>query len=72
MRSELVFGALKYVSNRYLLTRLTAKATRKLHWPHSRIEETTNDVLVRFSQADPVAHHARVHSLLKHRSRKAA
>jgi hypothetical protein len=72
MRSELVFGAMKYVSNRYLLTRLTAKATRKLHWPHSRIQETTNDVLVRFSQADPLAHQARVLSLLKRRSNRAA
>jgi hypothetical protein len=29
MRSELVFRAMKYVANRYLLTRLAANATRK-------------------------------------------
>jgi len=52
MRSELVFGAMKYVSNRYLLTRIAAKATRKLHRPYTRIEDTFNDVLVRFNQAD--------------------
>jgi len=54
MRSELVFGAMAYVSNRYLLTGLASKATRKLHRPNTRIQETTNDVLVRFSRATPI------------------
>jgi hypothetical protein len=48
MRSELVFGAMTRVSNRYLLTKLAAKATRKLHRPNTRIQETTNDVLMHF------------------------
>ena len=55
MRSELVFGATTYVSNRFLLTRLASKAIRKLHRPNTRIEDTTNDVLVRFSRANPSA-----------------
>jgi hypothetical protein len=55
MRSGLVFGAMAYVSNRYLLTRVAAKAIRKLHRPGTRIQETTNDVLVRFNRASPIA-----------------
>jgi hypothetical protein len=55
MRSELVYGALTYVSNRYLLVKLASKATRKLHKPNTRIQETTNDVLVRFSRENPTA-----------------
>ena len=55
MRSELVFGATTYVSNRFLLTRLAAKAIRKLHKPNTRIADTTNDVFVRFSRANPLA-----------------
>jgi hypothetical protein len=48
MRSDLVFAAMAQVSNRYMLTKLAAKATRKLHRPNTRIEDTTNDVLTRF------------------------
>jgi hypothetical protein len=55
MRSELIFGATTYVSKRFLLTRLASKAIRKLHKPNTRVEDTTNDVLVRFSQANPLA-----------------
>jgi hypothetical protein len=55
MRSELVFVAMTHVSNRYLLTRLASKATRKFHKPNTRIHDTTNDVLVRFSGANPTA-----------------
>jgi hypothetical protein len=55
IRSELVFGAMAYVSNRFLLTNLTTKATRKLHKSNHRIEDTTNDILVRFSRANPIA-----------------
>jgi hypothetical protein len=55
MRSELVFGAMTHVSNRLLLTKLAARATRKLHRPNTRIEETMNDVLELFSHADPIA-----------------
>jgi hypothetical protein len=55
MRSELVFGAMTHVSNRFLLTKLAARATRTLHKPHTRIQETLNDVLKRFSHTDPIA-----------------
>jgi hypothetical protein len=55
MRSDLVFGALKYVPNRFLLTKLAAKAIREFHKPNTRISETTNDVLTRFSRAQPMA-----------------
>jgi hypothetical protein len=54
MRSELVFDAMAYVQNRFLLTMLAAKATRKLHRPNTRIQETANDVLVRFSHTNPM------------------
>jgi hypothetical protein len=49
MRSELVFDAIPYISNRFMLTMLAAKATRKLHRPNTRIQETANDVLIRLS-----------------------
>ena len=48
MRSDLVFGALSHVSNRYQLCQLASKATRKLHKPNTRLQDTTNDVLIRF------------------------
>jgi hypothetical protein len=51
MRSDLIFGALRPVRNRYTLCQLAAQATRKFHKPNSRIQETMNDVLVRFSKA---------------------
>jgi hypothetical protein len=54
MRSELVFDAMANVSNRFLLTMLAAKATRKLHRPNTRIQETANDVLVRLSHTRPI------------------
>jgi hypothetical protein len=55
MRSELIFGATTYVSNRFLLTRLASTAIRKFHQPNARIEDTANGVLVRFSHANPLA-----------------
>jgi hypothetical protein len=55
MRSELVFGAATYVSNRFLLTRLASTAIRKFHKPNTRIEDTTNGVFLRFSHANPSA-----------------
>lgn len=48
MRSDLVFGALSHVSNRYQLCQLASKATRKLHKPSTRLQDTTNQVLDRF------------------------
>lgn len=55
MRSELVFAAKAYVSNAFLLTKLVSKATRKLHRPNTRIQDTTNDVFVRCGRANPIA-----------------
>jgi hypothetical protein len=55
MRSDLIFGAATYVSNRFLLTRLASTAIRKFHRPNTRIEDTTNDVFVRFSRTNPSA-----------------
>jgi hypothetical protein len=54
MRSELIFGAMTHVANRYLLTKLAAKATRKLHRPNTRIQDTTNDALMYFSRCSPL------------------
>ena len=53
MRSELIFGATAYVSNRYRLVMLASKAARKLHRPNTRIEDTANDAFARFSCAQP-------------------
>jgi hypothetical protein len=53
MRSDLVFGALSHVSNRYQLCQLASKATRKLHKPNTRLQDTTNEVLVRFHGSNP-------------------
>ena len=54
MRSELVFGAMTYVSNRFLLTRVAAKAIRRFHRPNTRIQDTANEVLERFTRANPL------------------
>ena len=53
MRSDLVFGALNQVSNRYRLCQLASKATRKLHKPNTRLQDTTNEVLSRFQTSNP-------------------
>jgi hypothetical protein len=55
MRSKLVFGAITQVPNRFLLVKLASRATRALHRPNSRIQETMNDVFVRCSHANPIA-----------------
>ena len=55
MRSDLVFGALSHVVNRYQLCQLASKATRKLHKPNERLQDTTNEVLVRFHTTNPGA-----------------
>jgi len=55
MRSDLVFGALSHVSNRYQLCQLASKATRKLHKPNTRLQDTTNEVLGRFHTSNPAA-----------------
>ena len=53
MRSDLVFGALTHVNNRYQLCQLASKATRKLHKPSTRLQDTTNEVLAHFREANP-------------------
>jgi hypothetical protein len=53
MRSDLVFAALNQVSNRYQLCQLASKATRKLHKPNTRLQDTTNEVLGRFQTTNP-------------------
>ncbi len=55
MRSNLVFGALSHVSNRYSLCQLASKATRKLHKPNTRLQDTTNEVLARFHGTNPAS-----------------
>ncbi len=54
MRSELVFGAMVHVPNRFLLTKLAAMAARKFHRPRSPIEETVTEVLLRFNRVSPI------------------
>ena len=53
MRSDFVFEALSQVTNRYQLCQLASKATRKLHKPNTRLQDTTNEVLCRFQTANP-------------------
>jgi hypothetical protein len=53
MRSDLIFGALTHVTNRYELCQLASKATRKLHKPNTRLQDTTNEVLDRFKESLP-------------------
>ncbi len=55
MRSDLIFGALSHVRNRYQLCQLASKATRKLHRPTIRLQDTTNEVLVRFRSTNPAS-----------------
>jgi hypothetical protein len=54
MRSELIFHAATRQTNRYLLVRLAARATRLLHWPNTRIADTTNHALQYIGQGAPV------------------
>jgi hypothetical protein len=65
MRSDLIFGALTHVTNRYELCQLASKATRKLHKPNTRLQDTTNEVLDRFKDTIPkdVASTPGVHSV---------
>ena len=57
MRADLTFMALAHESNRYLLTRLIAKATRKLHRPNTRVQDTMNDAFKWFGCSKPGADH---------------
>ena len=53
MRADLTSMALAQEPNRYLLTRLIAKATRKLHRPNTRVQDTMNDAFKRFGCSKP-------------------
>ena len=53
MRSSLVYGALNTVQNRYTLCQVASKTTRKFHRPHTRVSETTNEVLGRIATTEP-------------------
>jgi hypothetical protein len=55
MRSELIFGTVAYVSNRYLLAMLASKATRKFHRPNTRIQDTANDAFAHIGRTKPAA-----------------
>ena len=55
MPADLKFMALAHESNRYLLTQLIAKATRKLHRPNTRLQDTMNDVFEWFGCSKPGA-----------------
>ena len=54
MRSDLIFGALTHVKNRYKLCQLASKATRKLHKPNTRVQDTANEVFDRFKDTVPM------------------
>ena len=60
MRSDLIFGALTHVTNRYELCQLASKATRKLHKPNTRLQDTTNEVLDRFKDTVPMDESAKL------------
>jgi hypothetical protein len=57
MRADLTFTALAYEANRYRLTRLIAKATRMLHRPNTRVQDTMNDAFKWFGCSKPGADH---------------
>jgi len=83
MRSNLIFCAMNYVPNRFLLAKALAKSARRFHKPGTRIEDTTNDVLIRFGWANPIAqreafptaanllpHHSRPPVVITHQSNR--
>ncbi|HUY82897.1 MAG TPA: hypothetical protein VMU92_14310 [Acidobacteriaceae bacterium] len=72
MRSDLIFGALAHVKNRYQLCQLASKATRKLHKPNTRLQDTTNEVLLRFHDRNPAALVASVETAGRIQDRRAA
>ena len=52
MRSDIVFDALA-TKNRFVLCHEAFKAVRLLHKNNTRIEDTTNDALMRIAGAEP-------------------
>ena len=53
MRSELVQAVLNRESNCYALCHLLAKATRSLHRPNTRVQDTMNGALQLLAQEQP-------------------
>jgi hypothetical protein len=51
MRSDIVFDALR-TKNRFTLCHEAFKAVRMLHKGNTRIEDTTNDALLRLAEAE--------------------
>ena len=51
MRSDLVYPAVRKLPNRYLLCQVASKATRKFHRPNTRVQDTMNQILEKFAQA---------------------
>ena len=49
-RSDLVYSAQAQLPDRYRLCRFVALATRKLHKPSDRIQDTINDALMHLSE----------------------
>jgi hypothetical protein len=72
MRSDLIFGALTHLENRYQLCQLASKATRKLHKPNTRLQDTTNEVLSRFHTANPASEKLLTSSQAADEQRRAA
>ena len=72
MRSNLIFGALAPVKNRYMLCQLVSKATRKFHRPATRVQDTMNDVLHRFSNTNEATRVMATPAPLVQADRKAA
>ncbi len=52
MRSDLVYPAVRNLPNRYLLCQVASKATRKFHRPNTRVQDTMNQILAKFGQAE--------------------
>ena len=72
MRSQLIFGALTHVRNRYELCQLASKAARKLHKPTTRLQDTMNEVLVRFRTSNPLGEQNAVVEQARTQERRAA
>lgn len=72
MRSNLIYGALTHVKNRYQLCLLASKATRKLHKPNTRLQDTMNDVLYQFRSENPMGRTVRQAEVVRKEERRAA
>jgi hypothetical protein len=60
------------VNNRYELCQLASKATRKLHKPNTRLQDTTNEVLDRFKDTIPMDESESVVEKVQLQERRAA